>query len=145
MGNICRSPTAHGVFAALVEREGLGERIEIDSAGTHAYHVGEPPDARAQETALKRGVDLSEQQRGKTNYPPQPHQSTTSSSVILRNLSCSAAMSWLQLACQQRSIKKVGKMTIDSKQKQTAKTVCCNKLSDSIEFCEKLDSILTQI
>ena len=61
MGNICRSPTAHGVFAALVERKGLGERIEIDSAGTHAYHVGEPPDARAQETALKRGVDLSEQ------------------------------------------------------------------------------------
>ena len=61
MGNICRSPTAHGVFAARVEGEGLTHRIEIDSAGTHAYHVGEPPDARAQETALKKGVDLSDQ------------------------------------------------------------------------------------
>jgi len=61
MGNICRSPTAHGVFAARVENEGLTDRIEIDSAGTHAYHVGEPPDPRAQDTALKRGVDLSDQ------------------------------------------------------------------------------------
>jgi len=61
MGNICRSPTAEGVFAALVEREGLGDRIEIDSAGTHAYHVGEAPDGRAQQAALQRGVDLSGQ------------------------------------------------------------------------------------
>jgi len=62
MGNICRSPTAEGVFRNLVEKAGLQELIEIDSAGTHAYHVGEPPDARAQETALKRGFDLSSQQ-----------------------------------------------------------------------------------
>ena len=60
MGNICRSPTAHGVFAHLVERQGLGHLITIDSAGTHAYHVGEPPDSRAQQTAAQRGVDLSE-------------------------------------------------------------------------------------
>ncbi len=60
MGNICRSPTAHGVFRALVEREGLSERIVIDSAGTHAYHVGSPPDKRAQATASSRGVDLSD-------------------------------------------------------------------------------------
>ena len=60
MGNICRSPTAHGVFRALVEREGLAEVIEIDSAGTHAYHVGSAPDKRAQATALSRGVDLSD-------------------------------------------------------------------------------------
>ena len=59
MGNICRSPTAHGVFRALVQQEGLADRIEIDSAGTHAYHVGEPPDARAQEHARRRGYDLS--------------------------------------------------------------------------------------
>lgn len=59
LGNICRSPTAHGVFAHLVEREGLGERIEVDSAGTHAYHVNDPPDPRAQAAASKRGVDLS--------------------------------------------------------------------------------------
>jgi protein-tyrosine phosphatase len=60
MGNICRSPTAHGVFRALVEREGLSQRISIDSAGTHAYHVGSRPDKRAQATALSRGIDLSD-------------------------------------------------------------------------------------
>ncbi len=60
MGNICRSPTAHGVFRALVEREGLADVITIDSAGTHAYHVGSPPDRRAQATARERGIDLSD-------------------------------------------------------------------------------------
>lgn len=60
MGNICRSPTAHGVFRTLVEREGLAERILIDSAGTHAYHVGEPPDRRAQATAQRRGIELAD-------------------------------------------------------------------------------------
>lgn len=59
MGNICRSPTAEGVFRKLVIERGLGERIEIDSAGTHAYHVGEPPDSRAQAAASLRGVDIS--------------------------------------------------------------------------------------
>ena len=51
MGNICRSPTAQGVFRKLFETEGLGAVIGTDSAGTHAYHTGEPPDRRAQETA----------------------------------------------------------------------------------------------
>jgi len=60
MGNICRSPTAHGVFRDLVRKEGLQERIEIDSAGTHAYHVGNEPDQRAQATAQARGIDLSD-------------------------------------------------------------------------------------
>jgi protein-tyrosine phosphatase len=60
MGNICRSPTAHGVFRRLVEIEGLSDRIYVDSAGTHAYHVGESPDARAQQTALSQGIDLSD-------------------------------------------------------------------------------------
>jgi len=60
MGNICRSPTAHGVFRKLVEIENLSHRIEIDSAGTHAYHVGKPPDSRSQETAESRGIDLSD-------------------------------------------------------------------------------------
>ena len=59
MGNICRSPTAHGVFQALVDAEGLGEVITVDSAGTHGYHVGTPPDPRSQTTARGRGVDLS--------------------------------------------------------------------------------------
>ena len=65
MGNICRSPTAEGVFRHLVEQEGLSHRIRIDSAGTHAYHVGEPPDRRAQATAKSRGVDLSQQRARK--------------------------------------------------------------------------------
>lgn len=60
MGNICRSPTAHGVFRDLVRREGLEQAIAIDSAGTHSYHVGSPPDRRAQETARARGFDLSD-------------------------------------------------------------------------------------
>lgn len=60
MGNICRSPTAHGVFRNIVAEAGLADRIEVDSAGTHAYHVGEPPDARAMSTARKRGIDLSD-------------------------------------------------------------------------------------
>lgn len=60
MGNICRSPTAHGVFRALVQQRDLQSSIDIDSAGTHAYHSGEPPDRRAQSTALQRGIDLSD-------------------------------------------------------------------------------------
>ena len=61
LGNICRSPTAEGVFRHLVEREGLSDHIEIDSAGTAAYHVGQPPDGRSQEAARLRGIDLSRQ------------------------------------------------------------------------------------
>lgn len=59
MGNICRSPTAEGVFRHLVRQRGLEDRIEIDSAGTHAYHTGEPPDRRATATARKRGIELA--------------------------------------------------------------------------------------
>lgn len=59
-GNICRSPTAHGVFRQLVREAGYATEIDIDSAGTHAYHVGEPPDARAELTARARGVDISD-------------------------------------------------------------------------------------
>jgi protein-tyrosine phosphatase len=58
-GNICRSPTAEGVLRHMVERAGLADRVTIDSAGTHGYHVGEPPDVRSQAHALKRGYDLS--------------------------------------------------------------------------------------
>jgi len=60
MGNICRSPTAEGVFRKLVREQGVEDWFEIDSAGTHAYHVGNPPDERAQKTALARGIDLSD-------------------------------------------------------------------------------------
>lgn len=61
MGNICRSPTAEGVFSRLIQEQGIAGRIEVDSAGTHAYHIGEPPDRRAQVSAMKRGIDLSAQ------------------------------------------------------------------------------------
>lgn len=61
MGNICRSPTAEGVFRHKVSEAGLEDQIHIDSAGTIAYHEGHPPDSRAQKAALKRGVDLSSQ------------------------------------------------------------------------------------
>ena len=59
MGNICRSPTAEAVFRHKVHAAGLIERIAIDSAGTHNYHPGEPPDARSQHHAKRRGYDLS--------------------------------------------------------------------------------------
>ncbi|MBX2859807.1 MAG: low molecular weight phosphotyrosine protein phosphatase [Vampirovibrio sp.] len=59
MGNICRSPSAHGVFLDLLAQHQLSNLVEVDSAGTHAYHVGEPPDPRSQVFAQKRGFDLS--------------------------------------------------------------------------------------
>ena len=59
MGNICRSPTAQGVFQAMVDDQGLSDRILVDSAGTHSYHIGSPPDIRSQDTALSHGVDLT--------------------------------------------------------------------------------------
>ena len=59
MGNICRSPTAEGVFRHVVEASGLGDVVHIDSAGTHDYHVGEPPDRRSQTAAERRGYSLS--------------------------------------------------------------------------------------
>jgi len=59
LGNICRSPTAEGVFRAAVEARGLESRFEIDSAGTGDWHIGAPPDHRAQRAAARRGVDLS--------------------------------------------------------------------------------------
>ena len=61
MGNICRSPTAEGVFRAQALSAGLAQAFVIDSAGTHAYHTGAPPDARSQQFAARRGIDLSQQ------------------------------------------------------------------------------------
>jgi protein-tyrosine phosphatase len=58
LGNICRSPTAEGVMRALVDQAGLDERVELDSAGTGAWHVGSPPDARATAAAGARGIEL---------------------------------------------------------------------------------------
>jgi protein-tyrosine phosphatase len=58
MGNICRSPTAEGVFRHLLEERGLTEEIEIDSAGTGGWHAGAKPDERSTATAAKRGITL---------------------------------------------------------------------------------------
>jgi len=59
MGNICRSPTAEAVFRHYVESAGMSAQITIDSAGTHDYHIGDKPDARAQHAAQQRGYDMS--------------------------------------------------------------------------------------
>ena len=59
LGNICRSPTAEAVMRHLVAQEGLGDRIEVDSAGTGDWHVGDPPDRRARAVGAKRGIPLS--------------------------------------------------------------------------------------
>ena len=60
MGNICRSPTAHGVFQQLVNNSGLTDSVDVDSAGTGAWHAGAGADKRAAEVALKKGYDLSD-------------------------------------------------------------------------------------
>ena len=58
-GNICRSPTAEGVARAMAQQQGLADCFEFDSAGTHGYHIGDPPDPRTIAAAAKRGYDLS--------------------------------------------------------------------------------------
>ena len=58
MGNICRSPTAHGVMQHKVNARKLNDRIEVDSAGTHAYHIGEQSDSRSRQLARQKGVDM---------------------------------------------------------------------------------------
>ncbi|MGH8141214.1 MAG: low molecular weight protein-tyrosine-phosphatase [Steroidobacteraceae bacterium] len=59
MGNICRSPTAEAVLRALAPQLAPQLALEVDSAGTHGYHIGDPPDARAQQVARARGIDMS--------------------------------------------------------------------------------------
>jgi protein-tyrosine phosphatase len=59
LGNICRSPTAEGVFRRMLAQAAPGLDVEVDSAGTAGYHIGEPPDPRSQRAAKARGVDLS--------------------------------------------------------------------------------------
>ncbi|MHA1164292.1 MAG: low molecular weight protein-tyrosine-phosphatase [Alphaproteobacteria bacterium] len=61
LGNICRSPIAQGVFAHVAAQAGKSELFDLDSAGTGAWHIGNPPDPRARAAAFKRGIDLSDQ------------------------------------------------------------------------------------
>ena len=60
MGNICRSPTAEGVLRKYIKNNNLGDKVEVDSAGTHGYHVGEAPDSRTQRAAAIRGYNLTQ-------------------------------------------------------------------------------------
>ena len=73
LGNICRSPMSEGTFRHLVEEQGLQHLVEIDSAGTGAWHVGEPPDHRATATALQRGIDISRQAARKVKQQDFEH------------------------------------------------------------------------
>ena len=68
MGNICRSPTAEGVLRQFIINNKLSAEVEVDSAGTHGYHVGEAPDSRTQRAASSRGYDLSQQRARKVAY-----------------------------------------------------------------------------
>lgn len=72
LGNICRSPTAEGVFRKLHRELAPRLRLHIDSAGTHAYHIGDAPDPRSQAAALRRGVDISAH-RGRQVSPRDFH------------------------------------------------------------------------
>ncbi len=60
-GNICRSPSAEGVFRDIVNEQKLSQFFYIDSCGTHSYHTGQSPDSRSQYAAMKRGIDISQQ------------------------------------------------------------------------------------
>ena len=60
MGNICRSPTAHAIMQFMVDEAGLTDQFDIQSSGTHAYHVGEQPDRRTQATARQHGIEMSD-------------------------------------------------------------------------------------
>lgn len=68
LGNICRSPTAHGVFRQLVKDAGLEDKIEIDSAGTAGFHVGKPADARARAVARSRNIDMEDLRARKVDF-----------------------------------------------------------------------------
>ena len=61
MGNICRSPSAEGVFRDMVKEHNLSQFFYIDSCGTHGYHTGQSPDSRSQNAAMRRGIDISQQ------------------------------------------------------------------------------------
>lgn len=63
LGNICRSPAAEGIFIEMLKKEGLVNKVQVDSAGTSAYHAGEPADHRMQEHAQRRGYPLPSKSR----------------------------------------------------------------------------------
>lgn len=68
LGNICRSPTAHGVFRKMVEEANLANNIKIDSAGTAAYHVGKKADERSRKVAMQRGINMEDLRARKVDF-----------------------------------------------------------------------------
>lgn len=60
LGNICRSPMAEGIFRDVIKKAGLEREVMVDSAGTHGYHIGEPPDPRAQSTTARHGISIAD-------------------------------------------------------------------------------------
>lgn len=104
MGNICRSPTAHGVFRHKLMSQGLANQVIVDSAGTHNYHPNSPPDARSQAHAAQRGYDLSDLRARQIQAEDFEHHD-----LIL-------VMDWDNLAlvqeiCPQRYLTKVRRLT----------------------------------
>ncbi|MBV6303795.1 low molecular weight phosphotyrosine protein phosphatase [Candidimonas humi] len=95
MGNICRSPSAEGVFRHMVAEAGLADVVGVDSAGTHSFHIGEPPDARAQAAARKRGYEIS----GSTARLVTPED--------FREFDLILAMDWENLSALQQQCPKV--------------------------------------
>ena len=91
MGNICRSPTAKAVFETMVKNAGLADLVQADSAGTHAFHVGEPADPRSISAAQRRGYDLS------------PHLARKVELTDFTEFDYILAMDWDNLALLQRT------------------------------------------
>ena len=112
MGNICRSPTAHGVFRQRVIDHGLSAWVKVDSAGTHNYHPGSPPDERSQEHAAKRGYDLSDLRARQIQDADFEHHDL----ILVMDMD---NLALLQDECPPQHLAKVQRLT---------------------EFCKKLDS-----
>lgn len=101
MGNICRSPTAHGVFASMVAARGLSGVVEVDSAGTHGYHRGAPPDVRTQQAARVRGYDLA----GLRARPVRPDDFESFDLIAAMDRN---NLAWLQSRCPPQHRGKLG-------------------------------------
>ena len=95
MGNICRSPSAEGVFRHLINEAGLADVVGVDSAGTHGFHIGEAPDARAMAAASKRG------------YHIEPRVARQVSAEDFREFDMILVMDWENLSALQQQCPKI--------------------------------------
>lgn len=110
LGNICRSPSAEAVFTGMVNKKGLSDQFEIDSAGTGGWHVGEPADRRMQKHAVKRGYDLTSISR-KFN----PEMDFDRFDLII-GMDDENALSLKNMARSEDDLRKIKKMTDFSKE-----------------------------